>query len=231
MAEKETVMNNQYYDEGMTISVGSNDSLYASKLSTPIEIGINKGAAKVSVVSSGLFTPMGISASNKRPNWKEYFLGIAKAASERSTCNRRKVGAIIVKDNRILSTGYNGSPPNQDHCVDVGCEMGKEVFQCCDDVSCQKCGGENVYVIYHCMRTIHAELNSIAWAARYGVGVDNADMYVWYTGDTSYGVCRRCEAAMMASGIRRYIDPYIERQISVVLISHSGMKINSLAAI
>ena len=94
--------------------------------------------------------------NNKRTDWHNYFMDIAKLVATRSTCERKHVGSVIVHDRRILSTGYNGSISGQPHCDDVGHMM------------------EN----NHCVRTIHAEMNAIAQAARNGVSIDSSDMYV-----------------------------------------------------
>ena len=74
-----------------------------------------------------------------RPSWDEYFIEITHAAAKRSTCHRAQVGAIIIKDKRILTTGYNGAPRGLPHCLDAGCEI----------------------VDGHCVRTLHAEQNAI----------------------------------------------------------------------
>ncbi len=86
----------------------------------------------------------------KRPNWDQYFLSIAEKVASRSTCPRASVGAVIVRDNRILSTGYNGSLPSEPHCTEVGCLM----------------------INSHCERTIHAETNAVVQAARFGISLD-----------------------------------------------------------
>ena len=121
-----------------------------------------------------------------RPNWNEYFLNIAKEVASRSTCPRASVGAVIVKDNRILSTGYNGAPPGEPHCTDVGCLM------------------EN----NHCERTIHAETNAVAQAAKFGVSVDGATLYCWSirhsTGEPVES-CIKCTQVMKSAGIKEVI--------------------------
>lgn len=93
--------------------------------------------------------------ASRRPPWDEYFLNIAQVVSTRSTCPRRAVGAVLVRDRQILSTGYNGSPRGLAHCTDVGCLM----------------------VEGHCVRTSHAEMNAIAQAALHGVAVKGATLY------------------------------------------------------
>lgn len=117
-----------------------------------------------------------------RPDWEDYFYGIARVIATRSTCPRRQVGAILVKDKRVLTTGYNGSPPNSPHCIDVGCDM-------VDD---------------HCVRTIHAEVNTIAQAARYGINVEGATLYC------TLEPCQNCEKIIWAAGINdiRFDEPY-----------------------
>ena len=91
-----------------------------------------------------------------RPSWDEYFMNIAHEVACRSTCTRAPVGAVIVKDKRILTTGYNGSPRGLAHCMEVGCLMDNE----------------------HCVRTLHAEQNAIIQAALHGVSTRGADIYV-----------------------------------------------------
>ncbi|KKL26258.1 hypothetical protein LCGC14_2397100 [marine sediment metagenome] len=114
-----------------------------------------------------------------RPGWDSYFLSIAKVVSTRSTCPRASVGAVVVsEDNRILSTGYNGSPSGEPHCIDVGCDM-------VDD---------------HCQRTLHAEVNAIAYAARAGVSLRGSRLYL-YSDPDSYGVCRECEKVRKAASV------------------------------
>ena len=91
----------------------------------------------------------------KRPSWHKYFSDLTSVIATRGTCDRKQVGAIIVKDRRILATGYNGSIQDTDHCDDVGHLM------------------EN----NHCVRTIHAEVNAIAQCAKYGISCNGATLY------------------------------------------------------
>lgn len=93
---------------------------------------------------------------SSRPSWDEYFMGITLEVARRSTCNRAQVGAIIVRDKRILTTGYNGSPTGLPHCTEAGC----------------------LIVNGHCVRTLHAEQNAIIQAALHGVSTDGATIYV-----------------------------------------------------
>lgn len=93
---------------------------------------------------------------SKRVSWEDYFMNIAREVSTRSTCDRKHVGAVIVRGKTILSTGYNGSLRGLPHCDEVGHEMENE----------------------HCVRTIHAEANAIVQAARHGVQIEGSEIYV-----------------------------------------------------
>ena len=115
---------------------------------------------------------------NERPDWDTYFMDIAKVVSTRSTCLRASVGAVIVKDNRILATGYNGSIPGDHHCSDVGCQMWEG----------------------HCVRTVHGETNALLDAARRGHAVDGASIYI-YKDRGSPNPCFRCQKHMRMAGI------------------------------
>lgn len=109
-----------------------------------------------------------------RPTWHRYFLDIAKTVAARATCPRKSVGCVIVSgDHRILCSGYNGSPPNMPHCTDVGCDM----------------------VDGHCVRSNHAETNAIAQAARHGISIQGAEIYL-----TTFP-CWNCFRQLLAAGI------------------------------
>ena len=98
-----------------------------------------------------------------RPSWDEYFMSITELVAGRSTCLRRKVGALLVRDKRIITTGYNGAPANVRHCLEVGClrdEMGIP-------------SGER----HELCRGLHAEQNAIIQAAMHGVSIDGATLY------------------------------------------------------
>jgi dCMP deaminase len=112
---------------------------------------------------------------NKRPNWEEYFLLLAKVASTRATCLRAQHGAVIVRDHIVLATGYNGALAGLPHCTEVGCHV------------------ENS----HCVSCEHAERNAIFSAARHGVRLEGADIYVTGT------PCWPCFRAIAAAGIKR----------------------------
>ena len=117
-----------------------------------------------------------------RPTWDEYFMKIAHLVAERSTCTRRRVGAIIVKDKRIISTGYNGAPRGLKHCLEVGClreQMGIP-------------SGERQELC----RGAHAEQNAIIQAASSGVSMEGATMYC------TTAPCSTCAKMIINAGIR-----------------------------
>jgi dCMP deaminase len=119
-----------------------------------------------------------------RPSWHQYFLTITRQVAERSTCNRAKVGAVIVRDKNILATGYNGSPAGLPHCTEVGCLIYQSKTP-------------NGDIEENCYRTIHAEMNAIAQAAKNGVSIRDADIYVTHT------PCIHCMKVLINTGIKR----------------------------
>jgi len=122
----------------------------------------------------------------KRPSWDEYFLNIVKIVGTRGTCDRGKAGCVIVRDKRILSTGYVGSPTGTAHCDDIGHEMHTVI---------QEDGTKS----RHCIRTTHAEQNAIANAARFGVKLDGATLYCHMT------PCYACAKMIINAGIKRVV--------------------------
>ncbi len=122
-----------------------------------------------------------------RPDWESFFMGIVEALGIRATCNRGKSGALIVKDNKILVTGYVGSPPGQPHCDEVGHLMWKTI----DDQ-----GKES----NHCVRTLHAEENAILQAAEFGISVKGATLYCKMT-----PCFQRCAMKIVRVGIVRVV--------------------------
>lgn len=99
----------------------------------------------------------------QRPSWSEYFLSITELVAQRSTCIRRKVGAILVRDKRIIATGYNGAPTKVRHCLEVGCLRDQQNIP----------SGER----HELCRGLHAEQNAIIQAALHGVSVENSTVY------------------------------------------------------
>ena len=115
--------------------------------------------------------------SEPRKELNEYFMDIAKQVSTRATCKRKSVGAVIVLDKMIISTGYNGSVVGGAHCTDVGCMM--------EDG--------------HCVRTVHSEANAIIQAARNGVRIDGATIYV------TASPCWFCFKLIVNSGLKKIV--------------------------
>ena len=112
-----------------------------------------------------------------RPSWDRYFMDIANQVSKRATCPRRQVGAVIVKDKRMLATGYNGSPPGLPHCVDDGCWIEDN----------------------HCVRVVHAEVNAVVQGARYGVPLEGSECYCTTL------PCLGCAKVLVSAGVRRVV--------------------------
>lgn len=142
----------------------------------------------------------------KRPSWDEYFLELADVVAKRSTCDRGKVGCVIVKDKRILVTGYSGSPVGLSHCDEVGHEI-KTIRH--ED------GSES----QHCVRTIHAEQNAIVQAAKLGISIEGSTAYCRMT------PCRTCAMLLINCGIVRI---YCERKYhlaseSEALLAQAGI--------
>ncbi len=123
---------------------------------------------------------------DKRPSWDEYFVDIMKMIGNRGTCDRGMSGCVIVKDKRIISTGYVGSPAGCKHCHDAGHEM---------HTVTKEDGTES----RHCIRTSHAEENAIVQAARNGVSTDGGTLYCKMT------PCYTCAKMIINSGIKRVI--------------------------
>jgi len=121
-----------------------------------------------------------------RPSWDEYFLKLVIMVGSRGTCDRGRSGCVIVKDKRILATGYVGSPIGIEHCDDVGHEMHTVIHED---------GRES----RHCIRTSHAEQNAIANAARFGTALDGATLYCQMT------PCYTCAKMIINSGIKRVV--------------------------
>jgi dCMP deaminase len=118
------------------------------------------------------------SSTARRPSWDEYFMNIALAVASRSTCSRRSVGAIVVKDKRILATGYNGAPAGLRHCDHTG---GSDLRD------------------GHCARSTHAEQNAIVQSAKYGTPIDGGTMYC------TAQPCLTCAKLLVNAGIRRVV--------------------------
>jgi len=121
-----------------------------------------------------------------RPSWDEYFIKLVDEVAQRATCDRGKSGCIIVKDKRILCSGYVGSPPGFSHCDEVG-HLLKTVV---DDNGTER---------QHCMRTIHAEQNAICQAAKYGLSLEGTTLYC------TMEPCRVCAMLIISVGVKRVV--------------------------
>jgi dCMP deaminase len=120
-----------------------------------------------------------------RPSWDEYFMRMAELAATRSTCLRRQVGAVIVKDKKILATGYNGAPSGLRHCLDIGCLRDKLGIP----------SGER----HELCRATHAEQNAIVQAAMFGVSIKGSTMY------STTQPCILCTKLIINAGIEKIV--------------------------
>ena len=127
-----------------------------------------------------------------RPSWDQYFMDITAVVASRSTCLRRQVGAVIVKDKRLLTSGYNGAPKNLAHCAATGCIRAEY-----DIPSGQR---------HELCRGLHAEQNAIIQAALHGVAIDGATIYC------THQPCSACSKMILNAGIVRvvYANAYPE---------------------
>jgi dCMP deaminase len=134
-----------------------------------------------------------------RPSWDRYFMEIALLVSSRTTCLRRQVGAVIVKDKRLLSTGYNGAPMGLKHCAEIGCLREKLGVK----------SGEK----HELCRAIHAEQNAIIQAATFGVPLLGASIYI------THFPCVLCSKMIINAGIKRivYSQGYPDRMSRDIL--------------
>ncbi len=123
--------------------------------------------------------------THKRPTWDEYFLEMASLVAKRSTCLRRSVGAILVKDKRILATGYNGAPSGLKHCVDIGCLRQKLNIP----------SGER----HELCRALHAEQNALIQASLYGISVKDSTLYA------TNQPCVICAKMLINAGIKEIV--------------------------
>jgi dCMP deaminase len=136
----------------------------------------------------------------QRPSWDQYFMEITLLVARRSTCLRRQVGAVIVKDRNILATGYNGAPSGISHCLDAGCLREK----------LQIPSGER----HELCRGLHAEQNAIIQAAKHGTSIEGASLYC------TTMPCIICSKMLINAGIRRiiygegYSDPLAQEMIT-----------------
>ena len=138
----------------------------------------------------------------KRIDWDQYFMVQAALLASRSTCKRLSVGAVLVRDKRIIAGGYNGAVSGDDHCIDEGCYLRDG----------------------HCVRTIHAEMNAILQCARFGMSTDGASLYV-----TDFP-CLQCTKSLLQAGIKdiNYIRNYHNDDYAMKLIKLKNVRLRQI---
>lgn len=147
------------------------------------------------------------SAAASRPSWDEYFMSIANMVRQRSTCLRRQVGAIVVKEKRILTTGYNGAPKGMKHCSEVGCLRESEEVP----------PGER----HELCRGIHAEQNAIVQAAAFGVPIEGSTLYC------THFPCVLCTKMLINAGIRKLVvQAAYPDELSKKMLKEAGIGIS-----
>lgn len=128
---------------------------------------------------------------------------IARTVATRATCPRASVGAVLTRERRILTTGYNGAPRHVAHCIDAGCLL----------------------VHDHCQRATHAEANAIVQGALHGVGLEGATAYC------THQPCVNCSKLLISAGIVRivYADPY-DDPIATALLAEAGVVVEAFSS-
>lgn len=143
---------------------------------------------------------------NNRPNWQKYFIEMAYLVSSRSTCTRRKVGAVIVKNNQVLSTGYNGAPKNVPHCSLTGCLREQMNVP----------SGER----HELCRGVHAEQNAIIQAAVNGTSIQNGELYC------TTQPCIICAKMIINSEIKRvFVAESYNDEMSLEMLTQAGVEL------
>ena len=134
-----------------------------------------------------------------RPGWDEYFIQIARTVATRATCPRASVGAVMTRERRILTTGYNGAPRGVSHCTEAGC----------------------LVVDGHCLRATHAEANAIVQGALHGVSLQGATAYC------THQPCAGCSKLLISAGIVRivYEDAYPD-PVSTLLLAEANVALD-----
>lgn len=144
----------------------------------------------------------GIRVSEKRMPWNQYFMLQSVLLSMRSTCPRLFVGALVVRNRRIIAGGYNGSVAHESHCIDVGCLLRDG----------------------HCLRTIHAEMNALTQCAKFGVQTEGTEIYV------THFPCLQCTKLIIQAGISKihYKKDYRNDEYAYELIEKSGIELDQV---
>lgn len=137
-----------------------------------------------------------------RISWQQYFLAQAQVVSLRSTCTRLEVGAILVRNNRIIASGYNGSVDDSSHCIDEGC----------------------LVVNNHCVRTVHAEMNALIQCARFGVATEGTELYV------THFPCLQCAKHIVQAGIVKiyYETDYRNDELAIQLFAEANIAVEQV---
>lgn len=149
-----------------------------------------KAAAGKAAPSEEEFSPLEIEAKPAgRPSWDEYFMEIAELVAKRGTCPRKRCSAVIVRNKRIIATGYNGAPAGMPHCIDVGCFI----------VPTTKIVKGEALTRDHCVRTLHAEQNALLQCALHGVSTEGATIY------QNINPCYLCAKMLVSAGIKRLV--------------------------
>ncbi len=132
----------------------------------------------------------------QRPSWDEYFVEIARTVATRATCPRASVGCVLVREHRMLTTGYNGAPRGVAHCTEAGCILRDG----------------------HCVRATHAEANAVVQGALHGVGLQGATAYC------THQPCVGCSKLLISAGVAKivYVDPYPDPVVAE-LLSEAGV--------
>lgn len=144
--------------------------------------------------------------AGSRPSWDEYFMLLAQATRLRSSCPRARVGAVLVVERQIIATGYNGAPAGTPNCLEVGCRV----------------------IDTHCLRTIHAEQNTIVQAAKRGASSKEATLYC------THRPCVHCVKLLINAGVSKivYAEDYRgedeESHFASELLAQAGVEVQQL---
>lgn len=142
-----------------------------------------------------------------RASWDKYFLDLCEAVSKRATCDRGKTACVLVKDKRILATGYVGAPAGLAHCDEAGHLMHKSADEYGD-------------ISEHCVRTTHAEQNALMQCARYGISCEGVTMYC------KMFPCRVCAMLIISAGVKRVVSQkdYSRSKESKEMFAQAGVE-------